>query len=347
MSAHELLNLTLCVDFNNSNVNDSCDKFKDDTDFIDESPTLFLLIYRPVRYTICTLAVILNILNIIALANAPSKLTPHLKLVISLAISDVCIVLPFILILSVFKPRENWWCLYTTLFSYFQPSIFLVSLLNLLALGIDHYIAIVKPLQYNIIVTNSRTNVLMCVIWIASFITSVFESLPHVLMYNTINGSNNTFCQYMLQEYFPKTFYLLIIPELIVLIILYVQVYVAYKKYVIRHQSLRPDYHHNKKAIATTLLVIGTFMVCYLPVSVLQIASYLFMEELMDVYIKYKGLIHYMTQGLVLLNPLCDALLYALRLTVVKEGYKEIFRSLCKRHRKCLQTHSTMEGVQE
>ena len=146
MSAHELLNLTLCVDFNNSNVNDSCDKFKDDTDFIDESPTLFLLIYRPVRYTICTFAVILNILNIIALANAPSRLTPHLKLVISLAISDVCIVLPLILILSVFKPLENWWCLYTTLFSYFQPSIFLVSLLNLLALEIDHYIAIVKPL---------------------------------------------------------------------------------------------------------------------------------------------------------------------------------------------------------
>ena len=174
----------------------------------------------------------------------------------------------------------------------------------------------------------------------------MFESLSHVLMYNTISGSNNTFCQYMLQEYFPKTFYLLIIP-VIVLIILYLQVYVAYKKYVIRHQSLRPDYQHNKKAIVTTLLVIGTFMVCYLPVSVLQIASYLFVEELKVVYIKYKGLIHYMTQGLVLLNPLCDALLYALRLNIVKEGYKEIFRSLCKRPRNCLQTHSTMEGVQE
>ena len=46
------------------------------------------------KYTVCPLGLIVNILNIIAITNAPSRLTPHSRLVISLAVSDMCIVLP-------------------------------------------------------------------------------------------------------------------------------------------------------------------------------------------------------------------------------------------------------------
>ena len=59
--------------------------------------------------------------------------------------------------------------------------------------------------------------------------------------------------------------YFLVMPELIVLIILYTRIYVAYKKFVTRQRAFRPDEQHTNKAIVTTLLVVGTFMIGWVP----------------------------------------------------------------------------------
>ena len=93
-TADRFSNMTKCEDVSLSLVNSSCvnssDEYKLDFDAIN----LMLIILDTFNYTVCPLGFTLNILNTIAIANSPSKLTPHSRIVISLALSDMCIILP-------------------------------------------------------------------------------------------------------------------------------------------------------------------------------------------------------------------------------------------------------------
>lgn len=44
------------------------------------------------------------------------------------------------------------------------------SIYNLVAISIDRYIAIIKPLNYPMIVTKFRARIIVAVVWIGSFI---------------------------------------------------------------------------------------------------------------------------------------------------------------------------------
>ena len=170
-----------CVFFNFSQVNSSCDNnsnvYRNETDFV---PTLHD-IYFVITLIICLFGFIVNILNIIAILNAPGKLTPHSKLVINLAVSDICVLLPtLVAVIRIIIANQS--CYYElVVHKYFQPGIVLVSLLNLLMLGIDHYIAIVKPLHYDRILSTKRISACMAFIWIFSFVASVIETIPKII----------------------------------------------------------------------------------------------------------------------------------------------------------------------
>ena len=91
--------------------------------------------------TIACLGLIANVLNIAAVAHVPQSRSPHSKLITSLSISDIGIALQQILEGSVYFMRY-----YSACFGYIIPNVLLpfallATLLNLFALGIDHYIA--------------------------------------------------------------------------------------------------------------------------------------------------------------------------------------------------------------
>ena len=239
-------------------------------------------------------------------------------------------------------------CYDTVLECYFQPGVVLVSLLYLLALGIDHFIAIVKPLHYNSIVSSIRTSACIALIWIVSYTTVVIETIPKTVMYYKNDENQDPFCIYMFYEYLTRIPYFLVIPELFILILLYSRIYVAYKQYVTRHQSLRPDDQHNNKAIVTTLLIIVTFMVSWVPYSMLIIAYSIFSDKVFtDFPQKVLAYIAWTCQSLILMNSFCDALIYALRLEVVKQGYKAMLRKFCQKCQICFRKQSTMQMQQE
>ena len=50
---------------------------------------------------------------------------------------------------------------------------------------------------------------------------------------------------------------------------------------------------------------------------------------------------------LIQLNSLCDALIYALHLEVVQQGYKAVFRKMCKKCRMCFEKKCTTRMQQE
>ena len=111
----------------------------------------------------------------------------HLKNVIFAAVK-ICSILHgrvFVMI--------SYYCYNVAVYTYFFSSVLLVSLLNLLALAIDHYIAIVKPLHYSSIVTNSRIRVCIVLIWLMSFATIVIESIPEIINYYKNIETENSF----------------------------------------------------------------------------------------------------------------------------------------------------------
>ena len=208
-----------CVFLNFSQVNNSCvnisNVYRNETDVY---ATLHD-IYHVITIIICSFGFIVNTLNIIAILNAPGKLTPHSKLVISLAVSDICVVLPSlvaeIIIATLLVGDVNQSCYYKlVVHRYFQPGVLLVSLLNLLMLGIDHYIAIVKPLHYDRILSTKRISTCVAFIWIFSFVASVIETFPKIISY--FKSNEDQFCLYMIVEYMPRFPYLLVIPVFIV-----------------------------------------------------------------------------------------------------------------------------------
>ena len=338
----ELSTLTKCEDLKLSQGNISCVNISKEymyhriSEYNDDTIGLLKRIFDRFAVSVCSLGLILNILNIIAIVNSPCKLTPHSKLVTSLAVSDLCFALQTICSMLISELRKYYdvgLCYDTVLQRLFIPGVILASLFNLLALGIDHFIAIVKPLHYSRIVTNSRTSASIALIWIVSFITVVIEPIYEINNYFEIikyyDGHQDLFCIFMFHNYMSRIPDFLVIPEFIVLVLLYTRIYVAYKQYVMRRTTFRPDDQHNNKAIVTTLLIIATFMVGWVPYS-LTIIVYT---------CGISGMTWDIAQHISLcfayLNPLCDALIYALRLEIVKQGYKTIFRKVCRKCQIC------------
>ena len=325
-----------CVFLNFSQVNNSCvnisNVYRNKTDFY---ATLYD-IYHVITYIICSFGFIVNILNIIAILNAPGKLTPHSKLVINLAVSDICVVLPSLVTeistATLLVGGVNQSCYYhLVVHKCIEPGVVIVSLLNLLMLGIDHYLAIIKPLHYNRILSSKRIRACFAYIWIFSCVASVSETIPKIINY--FKSNEDQFCLYMIAEYMPRFPYLLVIPVFIVLVIIYTRIYVAYTKYVTRRQIFHPDDQHNKKAIVTTLLIIITFMIGWVPVSVITIISTIYYTGVPPIFNQWLWFIVVMCGNLILLNSSCDALIYALRLEVVRQGYKTVLTKLCRKCR--------------
>ena len=135
LSADGFLNLTNCEDLNLSLVDYSCmnlsnefhrDMKNNDMAVYFDTINLVESILEKFKYTVCPHGLIVNILNIIAITNAPSRLTPHSRLVISLAVSDMCIVLPEIVNIIILNKFEYDSISYKFAYFYFEPSVALV-----------------------------------------------------------------------------------------------------------------------------------------------------------------------------------------------------------------------------
>ena len=131
---------------------------------------------------------------------------------------------------------------------------------------------------------------------------------------------------------------------LVVMLVIYTNIY----RLVANHQTpgeqlrqLKTDARRNKRALVTTLLILGSFIVCWIPLSLFQVImmirvhrhgeamaadpEYLIKLALADKYLL----------SLLLLNSICDPVIYTVRTYEVQLGYKRLCR-VCLRHRSLL-----------
>ena len=283
-----------------------------------------------------------NILNIAAIIYNPRGLTAHSKLIISLAVSDCCVALFGILRFTYhFLPWDVSYsstsvCLWMFMKYFHQPSTVISSLLNLIALGVDQYIAIIKPLHYQTIMSSFNTNLIILSVWVVGLSIGLLEviatlftdyAMPPFVTYN--------FCLYVVNDSYQFVTwvipYILVLLALCVILFLYTRIFIEYRKFIGRHQQFHPSELHNKKAIVTTLLVIGTFMICWVPISVYRLVHSFRLVKYSRNNAYTRTIFRTTSYILMVANVLCDPIIYGVRLPVVQEGYRRMYRKLQRR----------------
>ncbi|XP_069111313.1 melanocortin receptor 5-like [Argopecten irradians] len=283
------------------------------------------------------LALLINIVSICATSNIPRGLTTHSKLIISLALSDILITISvFVHVLNkvfnsakippLMQPNQRLMssCMFA-LINGLNTMAHLISLLNLLAMAIDHYVAVLQPLYYNVILSRVKGNVIIAFLWSLAFVGGFCNFLTglgsskartrylnycEVIMYNDFHGE-----------------YLIMITTFICLVsivFIYLRIYCEVKAINNRLTQLQKDSFHNKKSQITTLLIIGTFIVCWLPTCIFQIVMVIQIQVnrqmVKNLFVTLLRANKYL-YALLLLNCVCDPIIYAVRLREVQMGY--------------------------
>lgn len=119
------------------------------------------------------------------------------------------------------------------------------------------------------------------------------------------------------------------------MIVIYTRIFCVVRKVSIESTTVHKDGLHNTKALRTSALIVGTFVVCWFPNLVFQISVLIqlnAMNSRNEVYVALFRANRYL-YILVVVNSLCDPIIYAARLRIVQKGYfKLLYRFFGYQH---------------
>ncbi|XP_056636026.1 octopamine receptor beta-2R-like [Diorhabda sublineata] len=140
----------------------------------------------------CLLAMCVNCLVILSVFWIRTPLTPNLKISLSLAVADALSssMTGFLLLIDKLGLRTFFTCVAELL----RLSGIVITVLHLLALSFNHYIGIMKPLHYNVIVTKRKVTIVIATLWVCPVLVLIAlstlensEKLINGIHYNTCN----------------------------------------------------------------------------------------------------------------------------------------------------------------
>lgn len=118
----------------------------------------------------CLLAMCVNSLVIISIYWIRNPMTPNLKISLSLAVADALSssMTGFLLLMERLQ-IENLG-IFFCIAELIRLSGIVITVLHLLALSFNHYIGIMKPLHYNVIVTKRKVSIVIAFLWVCPII---------------------------------------------------------------------------------------------------------------------------------------------------------------------------------
>nr|QLD32092.1 melanocortin-5 receptor [Ruditapes philippinarum] len=289
-------------------------------DYEEESEGIFDNLFNPAYLVICIIGLLANALSIAATAHIPHGLTTHSKLIISLAVSDGLILVSKLALFLLYLITSWVFCFYAMQRVFLDTGV-VATLLNLLAMAVDHFLAIMKPMSYRRFMKSGRCNCLIMGIWIISLAVGLLEVFVGLAPGDDPEHPQ-PFCLKLILDDFD-TEIIIIVHIFVVLfgvIIFYTRIYFVAKNIIARDSMLYQDEMHNYKAIVTTMLIIGTFTLFWTPLACFKIYTHFHAVDFVHLDKADNSVFL-----LFLLNSLADPFIYATRLQEVQRGYKALF----------------------
>lgn len=307
-----------------------------------------------IAVTLGCIAIVANITSLIALSQVKTRISSYTRLIMSLSVADIILGLSIVLytINKIINPsyypgvgpeqaRLRSRCTFLVI-KAMNTAALTSTLLNLMGMALDHYVAILKPLHYPILLSNRRKHFMMAGFWLISLLLGFSDFLSGLNGYSNYRDLYN-YCEYIWLTKYQDEYPLFVIAFLclIVMMFFYIRIYIQVRKhhknqslYQVQqrnHQRLS-SIQKNKKTLFTTLLILGLFMICWLPNCLFQIIL------LIRVYVDPEG-VQSMTStlakvdqylfDLLLLNSICDPIIYSIRLKEVRLGFIMMCRKCC------------------
>ncbi|XP_035217098.1 adrenocorticotropic hormone receptor-like [Stegodyphus dumicola] len=292
----------------------------------------------PVMLTACILSLVFNLIIVYSVRWLRKSLSPTLYLSLSLAVADAyaSLVLGVGLVVNSLLPTVYGVDLgpfnacYLLVLEAFRLGGIVVAVLHLLALAINHYVGILRPLHYASTVTRRTVMWAMAAMWILPVVVflAYFSLVPN-------DGFRSFQCSsydFLLRIPFRVTVSVLFFVPLILMSIMYVHMFIVVKRHqrgVLQLPSSR-QLHKSVKAIITTLLILGTYVLGWMPAVLYFILTCLDCPvPFTEIHLWVRVPVGIITNSMIVIKSFVDPIIYVVRMPEIKGAMRSIFRTRC------------------
>ena len=282
------------------------------------------------------LGLLANLSSLVAIGRIRNSLTANLRLIVSLCASDMLVSISILLKLTHEAHRHKFGDIEDTCIEHILKALritsHIISLLNLVGLALDHYFAILKPLNYPTLMCKKHANIMIALFWIgASFCGFSDFILPSAYFSFCKNDDKikhycmAVWCSVYTEEYIMFTMAIL---SSVLMVALYATIFIQIRRYQSFQQQYRQNMKRNRRGLVTTFVIVFTFMVTWLPYCLFDVVVLISNHTNPDANIHYFKManalqLHFF--NLLLLNSFLDPIIYAIRMREVQNGYRNIF----------------------
>jgi len=213
-----------------------------------------------------------------------------------------------------------------------------ISLLNLIGMACDHWLAILRPLHYHSIMTRRRVSLLILIFWILALLFGFSDFFTGIQFWQYFREYYN-FCEIVWLTPYQDEYvtFALALGCFGLMSVIYWLIYRKVKSRDIASQSRANNAggRREKKALVTTLLIVGTFVLCWLPMCLFQLTLITIVKLSPETLQNNAATLRCADQflfDLLLLNCIADPIIYAVRIQEIRLGYKRLCCFLCFKH---------------
>ena len=305
--------------------------------------------HKLVPFILGVVAISLNILAVLAILKIRGPLTSHYRFILSLAMSDILIGISVTLhVISIAvsptyypgygpeKERLTSRCIYVVI-KALNTTALNSTLLNLMGMAIDHFLAIVKPLHYPTLMNKQRASIIISIFWCIAILCGFSDFMSGYPKFPRFARRYN-YCEFIhltkYQDEYPMFAIALLCAT--VMTVTYVNILTVISR---RHHGM--GFHQdsavrNKKAVITTLLILGTFVFCWLPMCLFQLIMIIQVKVDPEPIKRWWPILSKADMylfDLLMLNAICDPIIYAVRTREIRSAYHRLFHQKCLRRK--------------
>lgn len=285
----------------------------------------------PVHWTLCSVALLFNVICITGIVAIPGRLSLRHRIVVGLCFADALLVINELWRDPLYISWSVWWqeCV-SSLYKSLKMASHLLILSSLSLMAAVTLIAISRPLDYPRLTTGRRPSVVLWVTWILAFAIGFSNFLSGAIFYSLDTFQTEGYCRTVnFNDNLVIRFYVHSVTTslcVVINVVSYCNIILIVRKrqsWTIQHGSTRSS---TRKATVTSLLILATFLLFYLPYDIVDslywyVTTYgLFKEDKLWIYL----VAHNHTSVIQKLNSVFDPIIYAARQNDVRQSLKRI-----------------------